>query len=104
MKSFPAASDELLPVLLRLLLGSLLGGEQREVKVPKEEAKLLIQDFDPTKEYTFWVTAVNGDQESKVLEAKHEGETRSCSGSSGVPHFLCSVPRFYMSHGVPIHS
>lgn len=56
--------------------------------MPKEEAKLLIQDFDPTKEYTFWVTAVNGDQESKVLEAKHEGETGSCSGSSGVPHFL----------------
>lgn len=51
------------------------------MKVPKEEAKLLIQDLDPTKEYTFWVTAVNGDQESKALEAKHEGESRCRSGS-----------------------
>lgn len=49
--------------------------------MPKEEAKLLIQDFDPTKEYNFWVTTVNGDQESKALEAKHEGKTQICSGS-----------------------
>lgn len=49
--------------------------------MPKEEAKLLIQDYDPTKEYTFWVTTVNGNQESKSLEGKHEGETRFGSGS-----------------------
>lgn len=53
--------------------------------MPKEEAKLLIQDFDPTKEYTFWVSAVNGEQESKALQAKHEGETLFSSGPSGFP-------------------
>lgn len=72
--------------------------------MPKEEAKLLIQDFDPTKEYTFWVTAVNGDQESRALEAKHEGEIRFCSGSSGSPQFLYSSSTFSMSHGVSVHS
>lgn len=61
----------------------------------KEEAKLLIQDFDPTKEYTFWVSAVNGQQESKALQAKHEGETRFSSSSSGFPKDLFRFLRCY---------
>ncbi|XP_075900293.1 collagen alpha-1(XIV) chain-like isoform X2 [Nelusetta ayraudi] len=63
--------------VFRVVYSSEPGGEQREVKVSKEEAKLLIQDFDPTKEYTFWVSAVNGQQESKALQAKHEAQRAS---------------------------
>lgn len=41
----------------------------------KEEAKLLIEDFDPTKEYNFKIFAVGGGRESKPLQAKHEGKS-----------------------------
>lgn len=60
------------------------GGEQTEAKVSKQEAKLLIKDFDPSKEYNFRITAINGGQESKALQAKHEGETpSSCRHNNG---------------------
>lgn len=42
----------------------------------KQEAKLLIQDFDPSKDYHFQVTAVRGRERSKALHAKHPGERR----------------------------
>ncbi|XP_068592997.1 collagen alpha-1(XIV) chain-like isoform X3 [Cebidichthys violaceus] len=50
------------------------GGEQKEIEVSKQEAKLLIDDFDPSKEYSFKVVAVNGGQQSKPLQAKHEAQ------------------------------
>lgn len=52
------------------------GGEQTEVEVSKQEAKLLIEDFDPSKEYNFKIIAVSGNQQSKPLQAKHEGKRR----------------------------
>ncbi|XP_041812046.1 collagen alpha-1(XIV) chain isoform X3 [Chelmon rostratus] len=67
--------------LLAFVLVSLLpqpargqGGEQTEVQVSKQEAKLLIQDFDPSKEYNFKIIAVRGRQQSKPLQAKHEAQ------------------------------
>ncbi|XP_069566385.1 collagen alpha-1(XIV) chain-like isoform X1 [Brachyistius frenatus] len=48
------------------------GGEQKVVPVSKQEAKLLIEDFDPSKEYNFKISAVSGGRESKPLQAKHE--------------------------------
>nr|XP_046274514.1 collagen alpha-1(XIV) chain isoform X1 [Scatophagus argus] len=53
------------------------GGEQKEVQVSKQEAKLLIEDFDPSKEYNFKIIAVKGRQQSKPLQAKHEAAQRS---------------------------
>uniref|UniRef100_A0A665U5K9 Collagen, type XIV, alpha 1b n=1 Tax=Echeneis naucrates TaxID=173247 RepID=A0A665U5K9_ECHNA len=50
------------------------GGQQEEVQVSKQEAKLLIQDFDPEKEYNFKIIAVNRGRESKPLQAKHEAQ------------------------------
>lgn len=50
------------------------GGQQREVQVSKQEGKLLIEDFDPSKEYNFKIVAVSGGRESKPLQAKHEGK------------------------------
>ncbi|XP_056277552.1 collagen alpha-1(XIV) chain-like [Pseudoliparis swirei] len=65
--------------LLAFVLVSLLpqpaggqGGEQRQVEVSKQEAKLLIEDFDPLKEYNFHIVAVSGDQQSRPLTATHE--------------------------------
>lgn len=75
------------------------GGEQREVEVPKQEAKLLIEDFDPSKEYNFKISAVSGSQQSKPLQAKHEGKTLPlCSSAprcSQKPR--CSQPVWAMS-------
>uniref|UniRef100_A0A3Q3QYN1 Collagen, type XIV, alpha 1b n=1 Tax=Monopterus albus TaxID=43700 RepID=A0A3Q3QYN1_MONAL len=50
------------------------GGEHREVQVSKQEAKLLIEDFNPTNEYNFKITAVGRGRESKPLHAKHEAQ------------------------------
>ncbi|KAF1382088.1 hypothetical protein PFLUV_G00160810 [Perca fluviatilis] len=51
------------------------GGEQKEIQVSKQEAKLVIQDFDPSKEYNFKIIAVSGGQQSKPLQAKHEAQS-----------------------------
>lgn len=50
------------------------GGEQTEVQVSKQEAKLLIQDFDPSKDYDFQIMAVRGREQSKPLLAKHQAQ------------------------------
>lgn len=73
--SFFSLTSDLLTLSLSFW-GWRAGGEQRKVEVSKEEAKLLIEDYAPTKEYSFWISAVNGEQESKALQAKHEGETQ----------------------------
>ncbi|XP_060948245.1 LOW QUALITY PROTEIN: collagen alpha-1(XIV) chain-like [Limanda limanda] len=50
------------------------GGQKEEVQVSKQEAKLTIEDFDPSKEYDFQIVAVSGGRESKPLQAKHEAQ------------------------------
>ncbi|KAM8841502.1 collagen alpha-1(XIV) chain isoform 2-T2 [Spinachia spinachia] len=50
------------------------GAEQKEIEVSKQDAMLLIDDFDPSKEYNFKVVALNGGQQSKPLQAKHEAQ------------------------------
>lgn len=47
------------------------------VQVSKQEAALLIRDFDQSKEYSFKIMAVAGGRESKPLQAKHEGKSRT---------------------------
>lgn len=56
----------------------------------KQEAKLLIQDFDPSKDYHFQIIAVRGSEQSRALHAKHQGEKISASSASS----FCSVSRF----------
>ncbi|XP_068188958.1 collagen alpha-1(XIV) chain-like isoform X2 [Antennarius striatus] len=59
----------------RVVYTSLPGGQEVELQVSKQEAKLLIDDYDPSKEYRFRVTAVSGGQQSKALQATHEAQS-----------------------------
>ena len=53
------------------------GEQQTEVQVSKQDAKLLIDDFDDSKEYNFNIFAISRGRESKPLQAKFEGKRRS---------------------------
>uniref|UniRef100_A0A669EPT3 Collagen type XIV alpha 1 chain n=1 Tax=Oreochromis niloticus TaxID=8128 RepID=A0A669EPT3_ORENI len=50
------------------------GGEQKVVQASKQEPKLVIEDFDPSKTYNFKIIAVHEGQESKPLQGKHEAQ------------------------------
>uniref|UniRef100_A0A3Q2PGZ4 Collagen alpha-1(XIV) chain-like n=1 Tax=Fundulus heteroclitus TaxID=8078 RepID=A0A3Q2PGZ4_FUNHE len=50
------------------------GGQQKVVELAKQETKLVIRDFDPSKDYYFKITAVNQGEESKPLQGKHEAQ------------------------------
>uniref|UniRef100_A0AAX7SN67 Collagen, type XIV, alpha 1b n=1 Tax=Astatotilapia calliptera TaxID=8154 RepID=A0AAX7SN67_ASTCA len=56
--------------------------EQKVVQASKQEAKLVIEDFDPSKTYNFKIIAVHEGQESKPLQGKHEAEAG----------FMCKTP------------
>lgn len=49
------------------------GGRQKVVPVSKQETKLLIEDYDPSKDYNFKIFAVKAGKESKPLQGKQEG-------------------------------
>ncbi|XP_028298579.1 secretagogin-like [Gouania willdenowi] len=63
----------------RVVYSTKPGGERRSVDVLKDEAKLLIEDVDPTQEYHFMISAVSGGQESKPLEGTHPAAQQSSS-------------------------
>ncbi|XP_016896657.1 collagen alpha-1(XIV) chain isoform X2 [Cynoglossus semilaevis] len=50
------------------------GDRWTEVQLPKTETTLVIQQFDPSKEYEFKIIAVSGGRESRPLVAKHEAQ------------------------------
>ncbi|CAN9503606.1 unnamed protein product [Ophioblennius macclurei] len=56
------------------------GGQQSVVEVSKQDAQLVITDYDPSKDYDFQIVTVSGSEESKALEARHEAR----QSSSGV--------------------
>ncbi|XP_068603529.1 collagen alpha-1(XIV) chain-like [Brachionichthys hirsutus] len=56
----------------KVVYTSLPGGQEMEAQVSKQEAKLLIDNYDPTKEYRFKILAVSGGQQSEALQARHE--------------------------------
>uniref|UniRef100_A0A3B3XRF1 Fibronectin type-III domain-containing protein n=1 Tax=Poecilia mexicana TaxID=48701 RepID=A0A3B3XRF1_9TELE len=62
------------------------GGQQKVLELAKQETKLVIKDYDASKDYNFKISAVNGGKESKPLQGKHEGRNleillRLCSQS-----------------------
>ncbi|XP_061617018.1 collagen alpha-1(XIV) chain-like isoform X1 [Phyllopteryx taeniolatus] len=50
------------------------GGEETEVGVAKEDAELLIDSFDASRDYAFKVFALRGALRSKPLLAKHQAQ------------------------------
>lgn len=49
------------------------GGQQREIIVSKSDTKVLITDFNPSKDYTVTVTAVSGTAQSRPLHGRYKG-------------------------------
>uniref|UniRef100_A0AAV2K1X8 Collagen alpha-1(XIV) chain n=1 Tax=Knipowitschia caucasica TaxID=637954 RepID=A0AAV2K1X8_KNICA len=82
------------------------GGPDTEVEVPKLDPKVVIENFEASKEYNFNIFAVKGDEESKPLQAKLEAQSAVASQSSSrvssttenneisedVEEFMCKSP------------
>lgn len=51
----------------------LSGGQQREIIVSKSDTKVLITDYNPSKDYTVSVIAVSGSEQSRPLQGRHKG-------------------------------
>lgn len=49
------------------------GGQQREIIVSKSETKVLITDFNPSKDYIVSVIAVSGTVQSRPLHGRYKG-------------------------------
>uniref|UniRef100_A0A3B5B8X3 Collagen, type XIV, alpha 1b n=1 Tax=Stegastes partitus TaxID=144197 RepID=A0A3B5B8X3_9TELE len=73
----------------KVLYSTRPGEGQKVVEVSKQDAKLIIENFDPSKEYNFKIIAVRGGKESKPLQAKHEGKKRSLLLKFSLLSVLC---------------
>ncbi|XP_055081432.1 collagen alpha-1(XIV) chain-like isoform X2 [Periophthalmus magnuspinnatus] len=60
------------------------GGAETEVIVPKQDPKVVIENFESSKEYNFNIYAVRGGDESKPLQAKLEAQSSVASQSSSI--------------------
>ncbi|XP_061809382.1 collagen alpha-1(XIV) chain isoform X2 [Nerophis lumbriciformis] len=56
------------------LYNSIPGGHQREIIISKSDSKVLITDYDPSKDYIFSVISVRGSTQSKPLQGRHKAE------------------------------
>uniref|UniRef100_A0A674MSG6 Collagen type XIV alpha 1 chain n=1 Tax=Takifugu rubripes TaxID=31033 RepID=A0A674MSG6_TAKRU len=56
------------------LYNSVPGGQQREIIVSKSDTKVLITDFNPSKDYIVSVSAVSGTVQSRPLQGRYKGE------------------------------
>lgn len=50
------------------------GDQQKVLELAKQETKLVIRDFDSSKEYNFKIVAVNKGKESKALQGNIKGK------------------------------
>ncbi|XP_076592748.1 collagen alpha-1(XIV) chain isoform X2 [Chaetodon auriga] len=62
------------------LYNSIPGGQQREVIVSKSDTKVLITDYNPSKDYTVSVIAVSGIEQSRPLQGRHKAERGESDG------------------------
>ncbi|XP_049336161.1 collagen alpha-1(XIV) chain isoform X2 [Astyanax mexicanus] len=96
----------------RLMYSSDPGGEWSEILIGKGENKAIINDFNPTKEFSVKVIAVSGNQQSRALQGNFAVENRESDGedtqqqrlkdttlteettqkSSLVGQFVCTTP------------
>lgn len=49
------------------------GGQQREIIVSKSDTKVLITDFNPSKDYIVSVSTVSGTAQSRPLQGRYKG-------------------------------
>ncbi|XP_029958698.1 collagen alpha-1(XIV) chain [Salarias fasciatus] len=71
------------------LYNSLPGGQQKEIIVSKSDSKVLITDYNPSKDYTFSVIAVSGGEQSRPLQGRLKGERGERDGGDKTePHRL----------------
>ncbi|KAF0045233.1 hypothetical protein F2P81_001762 [Scophthalmus maximus] len=56
------------------LYNSIPGGQQKEIIVSKSDTKVLITDYDASKDYTVSVIAVSGNEQSRPLQGRHKAE------------------------------
>uniref|UniRef100_A0A8C5H1R4 Collagen, type XIV, alpha 1a n=1 Tax=Gouania willdenowi TaxID=441366 RepID=A0A8C5H1R4_GOUWI len=52
------------------LYNSLPGGQQKEIIISKSDTKVLITDYNPSKDYNFSVLAVSGNEQSRPLQGQ----------------------------------
>nr|XP_046254827.1 collagen alpha-1(XIV) chain-like isoform X2 [Scatophagus argus]XP_046254828.1 collagen alpha-1(XIV) chain-like isoform X2 [Scatophagus argus]XP_046254829.1 collagen alpha-1(XIV) chain-like isoform X2 [Scatophagus argus] len=62
------------------LYNSIPGGQQREIIISKSDMKVLITDYNPSKDYTVSVIAVSGTQQSRPLQGRHKAERGESAG------------------------
>ncbi|XP_029359212.1 collagen alpha-1(XIV) chain-like isoform X2 [Echeneis naucrates] len=62
------------------LYNSIPGGQQREIIVSKSDSKVLITDYNPSKDYMVSVVAVSGSEQSRPLQGKHKAERGKSDG------------------------
>ncbi|XP_062385579.1 collagen alpha-1(XIV) chain isoform X1 [Sardina pilchardus] len=60
------------------------GKEVKELRTPKNEAKAVIENFDPDQEYNIKVVAVRGNQESKPLVGQYKAQGTSTDASNDI--------------------
>ncbi|XP_034552837.1 collagen alpha-1(XIV) chain isoform X1 [Notolabrus celidotus] len=62
------------------LYNSVPGGQQREIIVSKSDTKVVIKDYNPSKDYTVSVIAVSGSEQSRPLQGRHKAERGESDG------------------------
>ncbi|XP_044215534.1 collagen alpha-1(XIV) chain isoform X1 [Thunnus albacares] len=62
------------------LYNSIPGGRQREIIVSKSDSKVLITDYNPSKDYIVSVIAVSSNQQSRPLKGRHKAERGESHG------------------------
>lgn len=66
----------------------IVDGERNELRIGKGQTKAIINDFNPTKEYTVKVIAVSGSQQSRALEGSFAGMESTHSIITAFLHLL----------------
>ncbi|XP_051263071.1 collagen alpha-1(XIV) chain-like [Dicentrarchus labrax] len=62
------------------LYNSIPGGQRREIIVSRSDTKVLITDYNPSKDYTVSVIAVSGTEQSRPLQGRHKAERGESGG------------------------
>ncbi|KAK2910439.1 collagen alpha-1(XIV) chain [Channa argus] len=62
------------------LYNSIPGGQQKEIIVSKSDTKVLITDYNPSKDYTVSVIAVTGSEQSRPLQGRYKAERGESDG------------------------